>query len=794
MFVKNLPTDCKENELVEVFSRLGEVVKCFTVGKRKNQEKEKGDNSIKYAFVTFSSEEGVNTVLSQKLVKLKQKRLICLAAKRRVRQRIKSKPSKVSDSKSKTESLESDSDSDSNSDSESDGEEIEIDDDSRTLEENKHTNIQSRSLVVSGLPSLPPDSQSEDTEKYRNKIQRRVGKFVPGLESVELLPQLEDKLLLTFSSKNLSRKAITLLNGKSWADRHLEVQLASLALLETSVKHQKKSKLLIRNLSFKCNLEELRKSFEEFGSVVEAHIPQKPGTDHMLGFGFVTMGNIFEASLALRKMNGCEIKGRKVAVDWALDRKVYLSQKQQSVTAVSKESDHSGNDAESDDLSLPSDEVASEVANESENSNSDSVAEETDSRPLSNSKAKVRPRRDDSTDGNCLFLRNLPFSFDEEELTSYFTEEFGQVKYAKLVTNRDTGMLTGNGFVRFIDKSTADECIQQSEDGVVIEGRTIEVMRAVTRVEASNFSETRKRKDPKKEDKRNLGMSHFGSIAPESDEFQELSKTDKDKRMRAENEKLEKLKNPNIFVSRDRLSLRNLALSTSDNELKELCAKHTPKGGKVKSARIMRDLNRLKDGIGRSKGFGFVDFSSHEAALHVLQSLNNNPDVLPNRRRLIVEFSLENQRAVRAKQLRLEKSKLKLQQLRDEKENTSSDPKPNEKSKNIGRKKISKVLDQKIRTKPSHKLERGKQNKNNPKRLPKRKFQSANQDNSQEKKTVKSQREIPRPEKRSKVRTAATPSRRERKRKSGEREERGERRFEELVRQYQKKLFRMNPN
>jgi len=69
----------------------------------------------------------------------------------------------------------------------------------------------------------------------------------------------------------------------------------------------------------------------------------------------------------------------------------------------------------------------------------------------------------------------------------------------------------------------------------------------------------------------------------------------------------------------------------------------------------MRDLNRLNaEGVGKSRGYAFVDFVQHEHALKCLKHLNNNPDIFTDEKRPIVEFSLENRAALNAKQKRLE--------------------------------------------------------------------------------------------------------------------------------------------
>ena len=45
-------------------------------------------------------------------------------------------------------------------------------------------------------------------------------------------------------------------------------------------------------------------------------------------------------------------------------------------------------------------------------------------------------------------------------------------------------------------------------------------------------------------------------------------------------------------------------------------------------SRIMRDMKRVNSqGIGKSMGFGFVNFKEHKHALQSLRATNNNPDL-----------------------------------------------------------------------------------------------------------------------------------------------------------------------
>jgi len=45
-------------------------------------------------------------------------------------------------------------------------------------------------------------------------------------------------------------------------------------------------------------------------------------------------------------------------------------------------------------------------------------------------------------------------------------------------------------------------------------------------------------------------------------------------------------------------------------------------------------------GVARSKGFAFVEFSSHEAALTALRATNNNPELLATKKVYLQSASL----------------------------------------------------------------------------------------------------------------------------------------------------------
>ena len=48
----------------------------------------------------------------------------------------------------------------------------------------------------------------------------------------------------------------------------------------------------------------------------------------------------------------------------------------------------------------------------------------------------------------------------------------------------------------------------------------------------------------------------------------------------------------------------------------------------IMQIKIMRSKDRINSqGIGRSMGYGFVEFTTHEAALSVVRAVSNNPSV-----------------------------------------------------------------------------------------------------------------------------------------------------------------------
>lgn len=74
---------------------------------------------------------------------------------------------------------------------------------------------------------------------------------------------------------------------------------------------------------------------------------------------------------------------------------------------------------------------------------------------------------------NRLYVGNLPYSVDEAALNHNFSE-YGTVRYAKLVMDRDTGRSKGFGFVEMGSDAEAQAAID-GLNGMQVQGRAVTV-------------------------------------------------------------------------------------------------------------------------------------------------------------------------------------------------------------------------------------------------------------------------------------------------------------------------------
>ncbi|CAM5086501.1 unnamed protein product [Eretmochelys imbricata] len=467
----------------------------------------------------------------------------------------------------------------------------------------------------------------------------------------------------------------------------------------------KKARLIIRNLSFKCSDDDLKALFSPFGAVLEVNIPRK-ADGKMRGFAFVQFKNILQAGKALKGMNMKEIKGRTVAVDWAVAKDKYRatqagppsggreekpSQAQQqdsgSENASEEEDEEEGEVLGSEEQSsswvpgrlgkgtaaAPADSSEEEEAGEAAEEGSEAEREEPEGSEEDDKDADVAGKRkkgpkrpSDVAEGRTVFVRNLAFDTEEEELGEML-ERFGDLKYVRIVLHPDTEHSRGCAFAQFTTQEATQKCLEAAQDdseggGLRLGGRQLHLDLAVSRDEAQKL---RAQKVKKPTGTRNLYLAREGLIRAGTQAAEGMSTTDMAKRARFEELKRQKLKDQNIFVSRTRLCVHNLPKALDDQQLRQLLL-HAAGGGpglRIKECRVMRNLTApAGKGLGQSLGYAFVEFEKHEHALAALRHANNNPHLFGPHKRPIVEFSLEDRRKLKLKEQRAQRSLQKLRQ------------------------------------------------------------------------------------------------------------------------------------
>ncbi|XP_033490053.2 RNA-binding protein 28 isoform X2 [Epinephelus lanceolatus] len=488
-----------------------------------------------------------------------------------------------------------------------------------------------------------------------------------------------------------------------------------------------KARLIIRNLSFQCSEEDLKQVFSNYGTVLESKIPLKPD-GKMRGFAFVLFKNVSEAARALNAMNMKAIKGRQVAIDWAVPKDKFIAtqmsagagnkntektptkqadsesdteeeeeEKPQAASGKKKvtykpavqqveesqsddeddsedqddedDDDEEEDEEEDDDVSQEEDDDEDEDdkssldSNDDQNDSQDEEDDEDDEEDKTAKKKKTSKKLlpSDVNEGKTVFIRNLSFDTEEEGLEEVLLK-YGELNYIKIVVHHDTGHSKGVAFAQFKSKEAADKCMAEAQDeaengGIRVDGRKLLIVPAVTREDAAKLKVDKKKVET---GTRNLYLAREGLIRAGTKAAEGVPEADMVKRARFEEIKRTKLRSLNVFVSKTRLCVHNLPKSVDNKKLRALClqAVKGSKGARVTECRVMYDKKPEKGQVmGQSLGYGFVQFQDHEHALSALRYLNNNPDIFGPHKRPIVEFSLEDSRKLKIKELRRQKNK-----------------------------------------------------------------------------------------------------------------------------------------
>ncbi|KAE9536000.1 hypothetical protein AGLY_007901 [Aphis glycines] len=468
--------------------------------------------------------------------------------------------------------------------------------------------------------------------------------------------------------------------------------------------NNRRGRLIIRNLPFTTNEEQLKEHFSKFGEINDVKLLRKPD-GKLIGCGFVQFIVKQNAAKAIAHTSGKDFGGRSIVVDWAIPKNKYetihtnkekeenISVKEENVEAVIEEDKTEIKEDSSDDqnniekpktvedyltLETIKDECDSFVDFETKDNENDIKRKREnndDDESVISTTNKKRFKSHDVKEGLTVFFKNVSFSVNNDELKRFVKERFGPVYYALVCVDRLTEHSKGTAFVKFRDSSSVEACMSSSPEDLTLNGSTMEPQMAIDKEVLD------KNKDDKviHKDNRNLYLIKEGVIIAGTAAANGVSVHDMNKRLELEQWKSQVLKNLNMFVARNRLIIHNLPANMDNKTLKELFTKHTRPNAVLKVV-VMRNLKKVDpNGVPISKEYAFVTFKQHEDALKALRSINNNPNIFNSNKRPIVAFSIENRLVLQARQRRIEKSKTSNPLFNKQQSSTSSTENKNKK-------------------------------------------------------------------------------------------------------------------
>lgn len=301
---------------------------------------------------------------------------------------------------------------------------------------------------------------------------------------------------------------------------------------------------------------------------------------------------------------------------------------------------------------------------------------------------------------------------------SFYRQEDCETCFREAPRKKEAGLLGSaeRGSSSATKYSVLEDELADPTGRYTVDGRVVQVSRAVSKEEAAQLMEKGSAlRNSRDRDKRRLYLLSEGTVSPDSPLYNLLSPSEI--RMREASTKQRRSivqNNPSLHLSLARLSVRNIPRSIDSKGLKELARRavvhfaqdvkankrqplskeelrrdghemklaererKTKGKGIVKQAKVVFEGQEggkvaEKSGAGRSRGYGFIEYSSHRWALMGLRWLNGHAvsysakdeeshpkagrEPVSKKKRLIAEFAMENAQVVARRKERESKAR-----------------------------------------------------------------------------------------------------------------------------------------
>ncbi|XP_072045384.1 LOW QUALITY PROTEIN: RNA-binding protein 28-like [Amphiura filiformis] len=337
LFVRNLPYDATNEGLEEVFSEVGPIKSCFVVKERGVSDKCRG-----FGFVTYADRADAEKAIASSK-SLDGRKLHCKYADKKPPSNFGNKkkqfqqteiPGAAKTSPTKhsfsilTMMMTMDGDDDDGDDDDDDNNnasgKVNVNQKKKQSPQKLPQNQQGQRANKKS-PVEPPKGKTNGEGRTSNKNQANKPQPAPNKAQGQQFNKKDGK------DQKFNKKAEQ--KGKPSSSVFKPPQGKAIGA------NEKSARLVVRNLSFKCDEDALQKAFSTYGSISEVKIPLLHGPPHgkrSRGFGFVQFKEIDSAAKAVKKMNGTEIMGRPIAVDWSLPREKFLAASKQASASAPK--------------------------------------------------------------------------------------------------------------------------------------------------------------------------------------------------------------------------------------------------------------------------------------------------------------------------------------------------------------------------------------------------------------------------------------------------------------------------